>query len=320
MVDSMPATTRTTTPARNGRSPRLYSMEILGFIEAPGIAFTDDAGTSPRPVAPSERGRHRKEHPAQVGRGLADRAPVAPSSRLGGSDWRWPLTALVVVTVAAAGLGVAWAAGQADEAAGRERLAVLATTQSLTREIEGLATGEATPAGLARADEAARELFASADLLAEPDDRRRAEEASRIVMEETSRIRSAQAFHSAVIPALVAPDLPADPQLVSIAEGTALFGAWSGDIDSVAGRLPEDALPRAIGTMRSLSEDLPAYLERYADSLRLDDAEGLQAVIFEIEERLTAVADAVEGELADLEASTRAELARAAELLRSIGD
>ena len=269
----MTATRHTTHRARR---PRLFSMELLGFMDNPGTAFTSSTPHRDEPAT----GRHLTAENARI----ADRAPAEVGQDLLKSDFRWSvLLVLVLIGAGIAALG-AWVTQRpmADRAAtvaevqgsAADLRPVVAEMNTLNQslvspEVEIATVNDA----LSSADGLARQLFtASASLpRSEAVNRSRATDASGNALDATKLLREAYAYRSAVLPVLAAPVLETDPELIEIDEAVRQFGAWQARFDAVRTALPEGFMDKVSVELDSISAQLDSTMGDYVDGLRSDD-------------------------------------------------
>lgn len=288
------------------RRPRLFSMELLGFMDNPGMA------TSSSNVAQDESltSRFSPHDPSRI----ADRAPSEVGRDLLTRDFRWSvLIALVLIGAGITALG-AWVTQRpiADRAAALEGVRASASDlRPFVAEMNavngGLTAGvvemAAINATLTRVDGMSRQLFTSSASLprAEATHKARATEASADALDATRLLREAYAYRSAVLPVLAAPVLETDPALIQIDEAVRQFGAWQTRFDGVRTALPDGFMESATAELDSISAQLDSMLGAYVDGLRSDDAASAADAVSALERRLASAETSLFTALSDVQ-------------------
>lgn len=301
--------TATRSSARVSQRPRLFSMELLGFLDNPGTATTWASATTPggevtagRHLAPGEKAR------------IADRAPSDLGSEFLKGNFRWSaLLALILIGAGIAALG-AWATQRpvADRAlalgevraSGAELEAAVAGMNGLN---EVLVAPEVTIGSvnetLSQVDDLARQLFTASAVLpqSEATHRSRATAASGDALDATKLLREAYAYRAAVLPVLAAPSLETDPDLIEIDEAVRQFGAWQARFDEIRTALPADVMGKLTDELDSVSAQLDTMMTDYVDALRSDDQAAAADVVAGLERRLAATETALFTALGDVQ-------------------
>lgn len=289
--------------------PRLFSLELFGFIDRPGIA-----GTWSTP--PNEGSDGAAESPLQAAQParIADRTPSELGSELLKANFRWSvLLALVLIGAGIAALG-AWATQKpvSDRAAAVAEVQaravelrpvvaeMTALNQSLTgAEVDTTSVNET----LTRVDDLARQLFTAAASLpqAESANRSRATDASGDAIDAVKLLREAHAYRSAVLPVIAAPVLETDPELIEIDEAVRQFGVWQARFDEMRTALPDGFMEKVSSELSSISAQLDTMLQEYVDALRADDALSAADAIGTLERRLATAESVLFSSLGDVQ-------------------
>lgn len=299
----------TRSQAKKSRLPRLFSMELLGFMDSPGVAGT----WSPIPE-PSGNGAPGRHTPQEELARIADQAPTDVGSELFQGNIRWSvLAALVIIGAGIAALG-AWvtqkpvsdraeAIAAVEGTAAELRLAVA----EMTALNEGLAGAEVDTASvnekLSRVDALARELFTASAALPQSDAtiRARATDVSSEALDATKLLREAYAYRATVLPVLAPPVLETDPQLIEIDEAVRQFGAWQSRFDEVRTALPEAFMEKVTIELGSISGQLEAMLSDYVDALRSENASSAADAVDSLERRLSTAETTLFSALGDVQ-------------------
>lgn len=301
--------TATRSSARVPQRPRLFSMELLGFLDNPGTATSWVA--SAEPDVEVTVGRHLR--PGEEAR-IADRAPSELGSEFLKGNFRWSaLLALILIGAGIAALG-AWVtqrpvADRAVAVAGVQASAaeLRSAVAGVTGLNESLVAPEVTIGSvtetLSQVDDLARQLFTASALLpqSEATHRSRATAASGDALDATKLLREAYAYRAAVLPVLAAPALETDPELIEIDEAVRQFGSWRARFDEIRTALPADVLGRVTGELDSVSVQLDAMMTDYVDALRSDDQAAAADVVTGLERRLAAIETSLFTALGDVQ-------------------
>lgn len=299
----------TRSTARKPRLPRLFSLELFGFMDSPGIVGSRPM--APHPDGDGLAGHHHQTPPRPR---IADRAPAELGAELLQGNFRWSvLLGLVLIGAGIAALG-AWATQKpvSDRAAavaevrlhaGELRPAVAEMTplnQSLTSvDVDTTSVNET----LTRVDDLARQLFtASASLpQAESAYRSRAADASGDAIDAVKLLREAYAYRSAVLPVMAAPTLETDPELIEIDEAVRQFGVWQARFDEMRTALPDGFMEKVSVELDSISAQLDTIRQEYVDALRADDAAAAADVVASLERRLATAESVLFSSLGDVQ-------------------
>ncbi|MBW3666657.1 MAG: hypothetical protein KY394_03575 [Actinobacteria bacterium] len=288
------------------RRPRLFSMELLGFMDSPGMASSWSNAPEEEPVT----GRHLHADSSR----LLERAPAEVGRDLLGGDFRWSvLVALVLIGAGIAALG-AWATQRpmADRAAAvAEVQASAADLRPAVAEMNTLNGGLVAPEveiatvndALSRADALARQLFTTSASLprSETANRSRAAEASGNTLDATKLLREAYAYRSAVMPVLAEPVLETDPGLIEIDEAVRHFGAWQARFDATRTALPDDFMNKVTVELDSISAQLDSVLSDYVDGLRSEDPAAAADAVSTLSRRLATAETTLFSSLGDVQ-------------------
>jgi hypothetical protein len=288
-------------------------MESLGFSDASSM-WSDSPIPLPVPTPGAQPAPRTGRHvaPPPVPDPIAAWQPAEFGNRLAGSNIRWgPILTLVVLIAAAAGLGY-WLNEHADANASAMSIAVEASATALDDalpQLESFNSALVEPPetvdtlGLNTVDGAARELFtASGDIPdAESATRSAAAAATAAALDGVRMASDAHAYHAAVTPILVAPELETDPALIELDEAAREFGAWQLAFDQVRNALPEGVLPDVTDQLDVLSADMTGILSEYMDALAADDGVATAAVLAGLAQRLGETDQALNAALVDVQ-------------------
>jgi hypothetical protein len=278
------------------RKPRFSSMEVLGFIETPATTY-DSRLTWIETTA--EVPAVRIEDPADP---LSGWKPEEIGSRLLGRGVRWGMVLAVTLLLLTTAVAAMWVYRRPAVEAARAREAVAASAAALLPDLGRLsnvnATLDATEMNASEVnsvilavDGGVRSLFDAAGGLT-PDDaglRTRLIVASGDISDAVRRFSDAYAFRSAVIPALAAPTLLTDPEIVSLEDAASAFAEWQASYETLRNALPENVFREVTDAMSALSANLTGYQRLYLDALADGDEETASTAIARIEADLDEV-------------------------------
>lgn len=271
-------------------------MEVLGFIETPATTY-DSRLTWVETTA--EVPAVKIEDPADP---LSGWRPEEFGSRLLGRGIRWGMVAAVTVLLLATAVAAMWVYRRPAVEAARAREAVAASASALLPDLGRLVTVNSTldaaemnasevNSVILAVDGGVRSLFDAAGGLT-PDDagmRTRLIVASGDISDAVRRFSDAYAFRSAVIPALAAPTLLTDPDMVSLEDAASAFAEWQARYEALRNALPENVFREVADAMSVLSANLTGYQRLYLDALVAGDGDTASAAIARIEADLDDV-------------------------------
>lgn len=309
------------------RPPRFSSLEILGFSDAEST-WSDSPVAAP--VVPDHDTLFRGRHEAGPDP-LAGWSPEDVGNRLSGSNIRWGL--VVIVTLAVAGMAAFgyWLWQRPAVEAQASQQAVVAQAEGLTAklpsldEINGALTADQAgmdSTTLDGVETQARTLFeASGALPSTGSMRTAASQAASATLDGVRLVRNAAAYRAALTPALTAPVLETDPELIALDEAARAFGVWQHDFDEVRTALPEGVLSEVTQELDILSGELAAVMSRYVDALREDDQPAAQSVLLDLTNRLSQVGRSLDDSLENIQERVGNRITEAGNALdRIVGD
>lgn len=318
--------TATIKPPKHGvksRPVRFNSMESLGFFNSES-SWTDSVTADPAIPQDPANGR-----PTLTERPMADWAPTEFTERLGGRSFRWGLLLLSVMVITALSGAGWWVYQRPATEAAAATASVMDSAENLESSLVGLAefnaglvvAGEDTDTtGLFAADAAARQLFADSGALpaSESTTRSAAATASSATIDGVRLASDAHAYHTAVAPILVTPDLETDPNLIELDEAVRSFGDWQLRFDQTRTALPDGVLPGVTEQIDVLSGDLSTMLTAYVDALRTDDRAAAAEALTGLSTRLESVSGEMGAALVAAEAEVAERIAEAQTALTSL--
>jgi hypothetical protein len=278
------------------RKPRFSSMEVLGFIETPATTYdsrmTWVETTSEIPVV-------AVEDPTDP---LSSWRPEEFGARLLGRGIRWGMVLAVTALLLATAVAAMWVYRRPAVEAARAREAVAASASALLPDLGRLVNINSTldaaeinasevNSVILAVDGGVRGLFEAAGGLT-PEDagmRTRLIAASGDISDAVRRFSDAYSFRSAVIPALAAPTLLTDPDMVSLEEAASAFSEWQAHYESLRNALPENLFREVADAMSALSANLTGYQRLYLDALADGDGDTASAAIARIETDLDEI-------------------------------
>lgn len=305
--------TATINPPDKGTKPRrrplrFSSLEVLGFSDAESVWSEPPANTLSVPDHDTLfRGRHEAGPDP-----LAGWSPEDVGSRLSGSNIRWGLVVVATLAIAAAAAFGYWlwqrpvAEAQASQQAVTGQAASLQADLAALDQINRALTDDqidAGPGALDRIETEARALFEASGALPSTgsDVRTAASQAASATLDGVRLLRGASAYRAAVTPALAAPALETDPELIALDEAARAFGGWQHDFDDIRTALPAGVLSEVTQDLDILSGELATIMGRYVDALREDDQPGAQSVLLDLTNRLSQVGRSLDESLENVQ-------------------
>jgi hypothetical protein len=286
------------------RRVRFSSLEALGFTDV-----TSSWSDTPLVSGPSQRGQHLA--PAPEPGTVADWQPQDFGPRLGGSNVRWSVVVAIILLLGGiGGLGywmyqrpaeIERAAAAEAHAQARALDSALLVLFEFNNELLVEDT-ESSTEGLDTVERVARALFDTSGRLAQVDLRSLTSQAAVSSLDGIRLARETDAYRSAVISLLDAPQLETDRDLVELDEAARMFGNWQLGFDETRTALPDDVLPQVTEQLDILSAELTSFLRRYLDALLVDDPPAAQNVLTALGSRLDAIEEDLVDSMEDVQA------------------
>ncbi|MEX0865651.1 MAG: hypothetical protein WD269_12395 [Acidimicrobiia bacterium] len=300
----------TKVPGGPGRF-RLSTMEVLGFIDAPGVA----TASAPIVAAPMSHPAPRLAPPKHIQTTaldpFADWLPQEVGPRFARGRVRWGLLISIILLLAVVGAAAGWLYQRPQIEAAQARAVVQAAAATLEPEMVGLTELNQTLAGpstdaaainqaMLDLERAVRALFEAGANLDHPDAvvKSTVLEIAGEVSEAQRLFSDAQAYRAALIPVLAPPDLETDPDLVTLEDAAASFSEWQARFESVRTALPSGILPEVNAGLDGLAAEIGQVQRLYLDALGDRDLEGAMLAVGRIEEGLGGVEDILFASLA----------------------
>jgi len=297
-------------------------METLGFFDSPSTGGSWTTANTAAAVSSTTAVATPSDDP------FTDWTPNDVGQKLVTNNIRWGLLIgmlLIAVGLAGAGYWIYQQPGQASQAAQDELTANAAILKPTLESV--MATGLSTAEGgitkelrLINAD--ARSLFNLSGALPESlsDERSIAAAIASQALEGSRLVNDANAYRSAVIPILAAPEFETDPALIALDDAAVSFGSWQARFKAVTAALPA-------GTMTALGEELTLTTEglnglqsEYLDALRSNDRGETAKVIEELVTRLERAEIVLETEFETMSERARLQFSGALEAIELLLD
>jgi hypothetical protein len=312
-------------------------MEMFGFIDTPGTAVAPPRRLveTPLPHSPDKPpdGRADRLQTAVKADPFEDWEPEEVGRGLTTGRVRWGVLVTMLVILGAVGAAAAWIyqLPRAEARAAREEM-----VESANALIGVLGEFEAVNASLAASsmdtsrvntallslDAGTRRLFEAAGSLSQEDSEARLEAIAitGLLAEAQGLFTSALTYRSAVIPALVPPALPTDPELVTLEDGAEILAEWEARLDSVRNSLPEGPLAPVTTRLNVISASLPNIQRTYLDAIGEGDPDATAAATRVLNLSLQSAERLLFSELARFRDEVAAMITEADQRIRQLPD
>ncbi|HSM44616.1 MAG TPA: hypothetical protein VK969_06320 [Acidimicrobiia bacterium] len=317
------------------RPLRFTSLESLGFSDDESVWSDSPADVPTEEIEAwesetSPQGRH--ETPPPEPDPFADWAPQEVGRGLTSGNTRWStivIGVLVVTALAAVGYWL-YQRPEVQEQASIETVSTQARAlHSALPALEAFNgtlledTPDADTGALDAVEREARALFEASGTLAGSNTELRtaASQAASSALDGARLVGAARSYRAAVVPAIAAPALETDPDLIALDEAARSFGSWQLGFDQARTALPESVLTEVTQGLDVVSGDLPSIMGRYVDALREDDQSAAEAVLLDLSSRLSQVRTTLDESLEGIQGRVNVRIEQStAALDRLIGD
>ena len=305
------------------RPLRFSSLEILGFTDAESVWSDPPIDADTEEIEPS-RGRHEVVAPQPDP--FADWKPAEFGGRLAGSNVRWGMVVVLILSIVSLGGLALWlyqrpavqeqtAIGEVSTQAGSLRSVLPLLEEFNQTLLED--TSEMGPSSLVEVESEARALFDASGTLSGSGTgaRTAATQAASAALDGVRLASEARSYRAAVTPVLIAPELETDPELIQLDEAARSFGSWQLAFDEVRTALPEGFLPDVSQRLDVLSGDLAGIMGRYVDALREDDRSAAEDVLSSLSSRLSQVRSSLDESLERIQGRVTARIVETGDAL-----